>query len=287
MNKQHRQYVILIVVLLSCAASVFFGVKSILHSNDEVTTFAVGDWEGITLPRYHGPAVYSTPAQQGYIVTLPMASPSSRSMFHHNAAATYHAGVTTTRQPQTSYTAYKVHQTSDQVSHSIGSGNGSSGSASMGTTNYSSSSSAAYSMPSVALTLPSVHTRTLANNNINVSVHPSLLADATEASSVRVGNIRRLTPDGEGEYPGEPNGDPTNPKIWDEVNGWVDPPAEGTICTIGGVECVWTGNGWRPTSELPEPGTPIGDIPWLMFVVAAAVYGLIRVRKSNKVTEEE
>ena len=78
MQKQHRQYVILVVVLLACAASVFFGIRSILHSNDEVTTFAVGDWEGITLPRYYGPTVYPTSQRLMATVTLPMTSTSTQ-----------------------------------------------------------------------------------------------------------------------------------------------------------------------------------------------------------------
>lgn len=288
MNKQHRQYVILIVVLLACAASVFIGVKSILHSNDEMTTFAVGDWEGITLPRYHGPAVYSAPAQQGSTVTLPMTSTSSRSLFHHNAVYTCRAGVTTIKQPQTSNGAYKVHQTSDQVAHSIGSGNGSSGSASMGTTNYSSSPSASYSMPSVALTLPSVRTRTLANNNIisaTTASTPSILADAGTIRTPRTSGIRRLTPEGNGEYEGEWNADHT--KIWsgdDEGGEWIDPPAVGTEKTIGGVLCVWTGDGWVAKGDVPDPDTPIGDIPWLLLLLAAAVYATFRVVKNKKLS---
>ena len=283
MHKQHRQYVILVVVLLACASSVFFGVRSILHSNDEVTTFAVGDWEGITLPRYHGPSFYTSSQRSMETVTLPMTSTSSRSLFHHSVAPSYHAAVATTQWVQTSAAAYKVHQTSDQVARYVGAGSGSAGSASLETTNVQqSAASASFSIPTLELTTLSVRTHTLANNNI-YSTSPSLLADATSSSSVvRVGNIRRLTPDGDGEYPGEPNGDKT--KIWDEENGWVDPPAIGTIRTIGGVECVWTENGWRPTSDLPEPGTPIGDIPWLMLLMALVAYSTCRVikKKENK-----
>ena len=279
MNKQHRQYVILIVVLLACAASVFIGVKSILHSNDEMTTFAVGDWEGITLPRYHGPAVYSTPAQQGYTVTMPMTSTSSRSLFHHNAAYAYHAGVTTTQRVQTGNGAYRVYQTSDQVAHSIGSGNGSAGSASMGTTNYSSSSGASYSMPSVALTLPSVRTRTLANNNIisaTTASTPSILADAGTPASLRMTGIRRAFPnDPEEGQTHEENG------VWywyDEEAGWVE--AETRI--EDGKVYVWNGSGWVYKGDQAEPDSPIGDIPWLMLLIAAAAFGTYRLVKQKK-----
>ena len=285
MNKQHRQYVILIVVLLSCAASVFFGVKSILHSNDEVTTFAVGDWEGITLPRYHGPAVYSTPAQQGSMVTLPMTSTSSRSLFHHNVAATYRAGVTTTQQTQTGYSAaYKVHQTSDQEAHSIGSGNGSSCGASVGTTNYSSSSGASYSMLSVTLTPSSVRTRTLANNNIigaNTASTPSFLADAGTVRYARASGIRRAMPDTDGSYDGQLNDD--GDYIWDaQTETWIPKPSNGATHPHN-QDYVWVdGQGWRPKSELHDPNAPIGDIPWWMFLFATMLYGGYRSRRWSR-----
>ena len=277
MNKQHRQYVILIVVLLACAASVFFGVKSILHSNDEMTTFAVGDWEGISIPRYHGPAVYSKPAQQGYTVTMPMTSTSSRSLFHHNAAATYRAAVTTTRQTQTIYSAYKVHQTSNQVAHSIGSGNGTSGNASMGTTNYSSSSSASDSMPGIALTLPSVRTRTLANNNTisaTTASTPSILTDAGTSRVARTSGIRRA-------FPTDPSlGDTTQDggKWWYwEGEGWVE--AETRI--NGDKVEVWNGEAWVYVGDQTDPNAPIGDIPWLMLLIAAAAFGVYRTVKKR------
>ena len=288
MNKQHRQYVILIVVLLACAASVFIGVKSILHSNDEMTTFAVGDWEGITLPRYHGPAVYSAPAQQGSTVTLPMTSTSSRSLFHHNAAATYRAAGTTTQRVQVVNGTYRVHQTSNQTVHSIGSGNGYAGNASMGTTNYSSSSGASYSMPSVALTFPSVRTRTLANNNIisaTTASTPVILADAGTILPPRVMAIRRSQPGRDGAYEGEVVEKDGETWVWDE-GAWTNVTPVGTtkIVEEDGVRKVyqWDGNQWVYVQDQIEPDSPIGDIPWLMFLLTAAAFGTYRVVKQKK-----
>ena len=276
MNKQHRQYVILIVVLLSCAASVFFGVRSILHSNDDdMTTFAVGDWEGITLPRYDGPTVYATPAQQGYTVTLPMASTSSRSLFHHNAVTFYRTGVTTTQRVQTGHGAYRVYQTSDHEVHSIGSGSGASGTASFGTTNNQQSTpSASYSVPTVAMSLPSVHTRTqtLADNNINRTTTSSILADAGKSMAPRRAfGPRRINSDGTGEFDGEVKGD----EIWDEVlEEWVARPSNNDPHPHYS-NLVWddAAGCWRQKSDVPEPDAPIGAIPWLMLLLAAAGYG--------------
>ena len=283
MNKQHRQYVILIVVLLACAASVFFGVRSILHSNDEMTTFAVGDWEGRTLPRYHGPAVYSTPVQQGYTVTLPMASTSSRSLFHHNAVATCRAGVTTTQRVQTSSGAYRVYQTSDHEVHSIGSGSGASGTALFGTTNYQqSTSSASYSVPTIAMSLPSVRTRTqtLAVNNIYMATTSSILADAsTPMATRRSFGPKRINGDGTGTYDGEVKGD----EIWDEVlEEWVDRPSNNDPHPHY-PNLVWddAAGCWRQTGDVPEPDAPIGTIPWLMILLAAAGYGYYVARRKQ------
>ena len=285
MQKQHRQYVILVVVLLTCAASVFFGLRSILHSNDEVTTFAVGDWEGITLPRYYGPTVYPTSQRSMATVTLPMTSTSSHSIFHHSVAPSFRAAVATTQQVHTSNATYRVHQTSDQVIRYIGAGNGTDGSASFSATNaQQSTTSASFSMPTLAVTTLSVRAHTLANNSIYTDILTAssvILADAsTPTRTPRTKGLRRLTPDGEGEYPGEPNED--NTQIWDEVNGWVPAPEIGTIRIIGGVECVWTADGWRPTSDLPEPGTPIGDIPWLMLLIALIAYSTFCVVKKKE-----
>ena len=286
MRNQLRQYVILAIVLLFCAVNVFLGVRSILHSNDEVTTFTVGDWEGITFPRYNGPAIYSTAAPRAQVVSLPNVSSSSNALFHHHAVTSYSGGRVAAPQAQMSSTAHKIYQTSDQHVRSLGSGAGAGGNATIGTTSYSSSSTSTYNIPHIALALPSVRTRTLANNNIyaeNLATSSVILADAsTPTRTPRTKGLRRLTPDGEGEYPGEPNGD--NTQIWDEVNGWVPAPEIGTIRIIGGVECVWTADGWRPTSDLPEPGTPIGDIPFILLLMFAAVYSIHRVRKTKTVT---
>jgi len=287
MHNQHKQYVILTIVLLACGASVFFGVRSILHSNDEVTTFSVGDWEGITLPRYNGPAIYSTTAPRAQVVSLPNVSSSSNALFHHHAVMSYNGGKVATPQAQMSSTAHKIYQTSDQHVHSLGSGAGAGGNATIGTTSYSSSSTSTYNIPHIALALPSVRTRTLANNNIytdNLAASSVILADAsTPARTPLTRGLRRMTIDGDGQYDGEY--DPVENKIWDEVQeDWVDPPKVGTERTVKGVLCVWTGSGWISKSDIPDPDAPIGDIPFILLLICAAAYGILRVRKTKTVT---
>lgn len=289
MQKQHRQYVILVVVLLACAASVFFGVRSILHSNDEVTTFSVGDWEGITLPRYNGPTVYTTSQRSMATVTLPMTSTSSRSLFHHNAVATYRTGVTTTQRVQTGHGAYRVYQTSDHEVHSIGSGSGASGTASFGTTNYQQSTpSASYSVPTVAMSLPSVRTRTqtLAVNNINMATTSStMLANDGMATVIRRNSrIRKTAPSGEGL--GEDDYGTIEEKdgetwFWDGEQ-WINQTPIGTTKIVDGKVYEWDGSDWVYKGDQADPDAPIGDTPWLMLLIALIAYSTCRVIKTKK-----
>lgn len=278
MHKQHRQYVILVVVLLACAASVFFGVRSILHSNDEVTTFAVGDWEGITLPRYNGPTVYTTSQRSMATVTLPMTSTSSRSLFHHSVAPSYRAAVATTQRVQTGNGAYRVYQTSDHEVHSIGSGSGASGTASFGTTNYwQSTPSASFSVPTIALAVPNVRTRTqaLALNNINMATTSSVLADAGKSMAPRRAfGPRRINSDGTELFDGKVNPE-NDAQIWSEYDeGWIPRPVDGAGHPHYS-NLVWDNAAgcWRQKSDVPEPDAPIGAIPWLILLLAAAGYG--------------
>ena len=287
MRNQLRQYVILAIVLLFCAVNVFLGVRSILHSNDEVTTFTVGDWEGITFPRYNAPAIYTTTAPRAQVVSLPNVSSSSNALFHHHAVMSYSGGRVAAPQAQMSSTAHKIYQTSDQHVRSLGSGAGAGGNATTGTTSYSSSSTSTYNIPHIALALPSVRTRTLANNNIyadNLATSSVILADAsTPARTPLTRGLRRKTIDGDGEYDGEY--DPVENKIWDEAaEDWVSPPAVGTERTVKGVLCVWTGSGWIPKSDIPDPDAPIGDIPFILLLICAAAYSIRRVRKTKTVT---
>lgn len=283
MNKQHRQYVILIVVLLACAVSVFFGIRSILHSNDEVTTFSVGDWEGITLPRYNGPTVYTTSQRSMATVTLPMTSTSSRSLFHHSVAPSYRAAVATTQQVHTSNATYRVHQTSDQVARYVGAGSGSAGTASFGTASVQqSAASASFSIPTLELTTLSVRTHTLANNNINITAAnntlttSSILADAETTASPRMGRIRRAFPD-------EPEEGETYQEggVWywyDPESGWVE--AETKI--ENGKVYVKKGGVWVYVGDQADPDAPIGDTPWLMLLIALIAYSTCRVVKTKK-----
>ncbi len=294
MHNQHKQYVILTIVLLACGASVFFGVRSILHSNDEVTTFSVGDWEGITLPRYYGPTVYPTPQRSMATVTLPMTSTSSRSLFHHSVAPSYRAAVATTQQVHTSNATYRVHQTSDQVTRYVGAGNSTSGSASFATTNVQqSTTSASFSMPTLAVTTLSVRAHTLANNNINITAAnntlttSSILADAETPASPRMLGLRRAKP-GDPGYDGEwrnESGEDTDWWYYDDWAGdWIA-AQKGDLRPKGdGNFYRYEGNGkWTLVNDQGDPvGTPIGDIPWLMLLIALIAYSTCRVVKKKE-----
>ena len=278
MHNQHKQYVILTIVLLACGAGIFFGVRNIVRSTDEVTTFAVGDWEGITLPRYYGPAVYTTSQRSMATVTLPMTSTSSRSLFHHNAVPAYRTGVANTKQVQMNYTAHKLYRTSEHKVHSIGSGNGSAGSVSSGASFQRGSSSSAVSMPTLAPTLPSVRTQTLALNNINIAASSSsLLADASTVSN-RLAMGPRRTPS-----PSEPG---TEEVVVQDSEGWWYWDGEGWVPAEvkieGGKVYRWNGADWVYVQDQADPDAPIGDIPWLMILFAAAAFGICKGVKRKK-----
>lgn len=282
MRNQLRQYVILAIVLLFCAVNVFLGLRSILHSHDEVTTFAVGDWEGITFPRYNGPAIYSTTAPRAHVVSLPNVSSSSNTLFHHHAVMSYSGGRVAAPQAQMSSTAHKIYQTSDQHVRSFGSGAGAGGNATTGTTSYASSSTSTYNIPHIALALPSVRTRTLANNNIyadNLATSSVILADAsTPARTPLTRGLRRAFPDDpeQGEIHEEDG-------VWywyDDETGWVlaDTKIE------GGKVYVWDGSRWVYKGDQADPDAPIGDIPFILLLICAAAYSILRVRKTKTVT---
>ncbi len=296
MHNQHKQYVILTIVLLACGASVFFGVRSILHSNDEVTTFSVGDWEGITLPRYNGPTVYTTSQRSMATVTLPMTSTSSRSLFHHSVAPSYRAAVATTQQVHTSNATYRVYQTSDQVTRYVGAGNSTSGSASFAATNVQqSTTSASFSMPTLELITLGVRTHTLANNNRNITAAnntlstSSLLADAETPASPRMLGLRRAKPGPDdpgydGEWRNGGGGD-TDWWYYDDWEGdWIAAQKGDQRPAGDGNFYRYEGNGtWTLVDDQGDPvGTPIGDIPWLMLLFAAAAFGVCKVVKKKE-----
>lgn len=289
MQKQHRQYVILVVVLLACAASVFFGVRSILHSNDEVTTFSVGDWEGITLPRYYGPAVYPTSQRSMATVTLPMTSTSSRSLFHHSVAPSYRAAVATTQQVHTSNATYRVHQTSDQVTRYVGAGNSSGGSASFSTSNVQQTApSTTFSIPTLAVTTLDMRTRTqvLAVNNINMATTSSTMLANDGMTTVinRKSRIRRTAPSGEGlgqdDY-GTIEEKDGETWFWDGEQ-WINKTPIGTTKIVDGKVYEWDGSDWVYKGDQAEPDAPIGDIPWLMLLIALIAYSTCRVIKKKE-----
>ena len=276
MHNQHKQYVILTIVLLACGASIFFGVRNIVRSTDEVTTFAVGDWEGITLPRYKGPAIYTTSAPQTPVVSLPAVSSSSRALFHHHVA-TYRAETKATNMPQTNYTARRLYQTSDHVVHSVGAGSGVSGATPLGTSSYHNTSTASYSS---AITIPSArtYTQTLALHNINIAASSSsLLADASVAPNRRAVGHRRVPDPKDPGSEEEVVQDSEGWWYWDG-EGWV--PAEVKI--EGGKVYRKNGTDWVYVQDQADPDAPIGDIPWLMLLIALITYSTCRVVKKKE-----
>ena len=254
MHNQHKQYVILTIVLLACGASVL--------------------------------AIYSTTAPRAQVVSLPNVSSSSNALFHHHAVMSYSGGKVATPQAQMSSTAHKIYQTSDQHVRSLGSGAGAGGNATTGTTSYSSSSTSTYNIPHIALALPSVRTRTLANNNIytdNLATSSVILADAsTPARTPLTRGLRRK--------PSDPGGEEA---VVQDSEGWWYWDGEEWVPATTKIENgkvyvwemvspgVWD---WVYEGDQADPDAPIGDIPFILLLMFAAAYSIRRVRKTKTVT---
>ncbi len=287
MHRQHRQYVIVFVVFLTCASSVFFGIKSILRDKYETTTFAVGDWEGITLPRYHGPAVYSSPTQRTYSVTMPMTSTSTRVLFHHNVSPAYRIGRgAITKSSPINGVEYKLYQTSNQVAHVVGSGSGegttSGYSSTTNTPHYS--SVAIVNMPTLVLAPATARMRTLANNNIiTTTTTPTILADVGTIPNYRTIGLRRDKPAIPEEEIEPGTHDPSGDWYWDGED-WISVHTEGATKIEDGKVYRWNGTSWEHVSDQSDNfDTPIGNIPCLLLLLLATAYATYKQMKRRNI----
>jgi hypothetical protein len=112
----------------------------------------------------------------------------------------------------------------------------------------------------------------------NTSAISSILADAETPASLRMGGIRRA-------FPSDPEEGETYQEggVWywyDSESGWI--PAETKI--ENGKVYVKRGDEWVYVGDQADPDSPIGDIPWLMLLIALVAYSTCRVvkKKSNK-----
>lgn len=297
---QFRQYVIMTLVLLGCAACVFFGIRQIVSDPNSTTEgFAVGDWEGIKVPRYTGPAVYHAPSAQGGTVSMPMVSSTSQSLFRHSTGVSYSGAGTATVRTSFEQPSYQpVYQTSNSVVHSIGGGGGSgagyAGSTSQGASTVSGGNGGGFSTPGVGISTQDVRTytydtRVYAYNTIGVArgslAQAPVVADVSAAStSTRAAKpgIRRAQPDDDEGEEGLVLQDTEDPNTWWYYgeDGWTTDIPNGARVIINGNAYVWNGS-WIP--DQAGPNAPIGDLPWILFLMLLAGYAVCRRMKTKKI----
>jgi len=186
---------------------------------------------------------------------------------------------------ETSGSGYRMHTTSSTAVSTIGSGGGGGGFASSGGGGGENSSrgirySSGYSVsvPMLAMT-PSARTSTVYTPSSYRDIE-SVLASAAPA---RRGGMRR-TPGSAGSYEGEETEDGGKIWVWDGEQ-WVlvgDIPV-GTTKIVGDQTYRWDGSGWvLITDQSEEFEQPLGDAPWLLVVLLAMAYILIKAIRISK-----
>ena len=157
---------------------------------------------------------------------------------------------------------FKLHTISSATLHSIGGGgSGGGGGTSGGSTGSSKgiSYSGSFAVPTLALAAPSLAS-----------------ASPLEATP-RMGMRPRRAPGYDGTYEGEQGEDSGKYWIWDGEE-WIvagEIPF-GTTKIEGGITYRWNGSAWEVVGDQLEPGVPIGDAPWILFLFLLMVYVLFK-----------
>ena len=196
------------------------------------------------------------PAVQPYHHTIPMISGSAiRSYaYYGHAAYTVH------------HTPYTVHTTSSARVGNTGFG-GVSGGAVTDASPSASAHASGGGNPSVALPVWAMAS----------SARTS--ASLSSAAPARMGDMRRM-PGYEGDDE-EIKTDEDGTWLWDtEQGGWVlIEPAIGATKIEGGNTYRWNGSAWVLVTDQQDPGLPLGDAPYLLFLLLAIGYVVVRQKR--------
>jgi len=186
----------------------------------------------------------------------------------------------------TSGSNYKLHTTSSATVHTIGSGGMGGGGMMSGGASSSRGivyGGASVSMPTLAMAISSRSMESVTYQSSAMDYEQQTAISSTSASPARMSGIRRILPNGNGEYNGEY--DPATGKWWNAVeDDWVDDPFDGAKRyneTLGYMEEYKDGIGWVKVEDQVDP-TPLGDTPWHWIVLLALGYGTIRTLKIRK-----
>ena len=171
---------------------------------------------------------------------------------------------------------YRVYTTSSATVHTVGAGGGG---GSMGSANSSSSSSrgiqygnASVSMPVIAMAIS--------------AYSPKAAAPARYGAGPR-----KVKPDWDGDE-GDTEEDSDTPGKWwywdADSETWLTDgdalPVGMTRNTGSGIE-YWNGSKWVTMEEWNNPGVPVGTTPWLLMMLLAMSYGIVKVirKKQNAI----
>lgn len=177
--------------------------------------------------------------------------------------------------PQASYGStsnFRIHATSSASVHSIG-GGGNSGNGGMmnGSGSASSSRGIRYSGGSVSMPV------------LAFAASSSTTSSAYSASGFSAPGMRKVKPNGDGDYHGEPY----NGQWWNEDDEeWVDEPFVGAMRYNGDVMERYNGSEWVPVNNQGDPGVPVGATPWILMLLLAGAYALYVRNKSRKYTNQ-
>lgn len=279
---EFRKRLVLNICLLGCIVCMFLGIRQIVSDQrNDNNGFTAASWDVPKIPYYRGGSAYRTSSSQGSTVTLPSISSSSQRLFHHNAGISAGQGAGTCRNgyAQTGYSSSypsaagrPVRTFSNGAIHSYG-GGGSGGGMTGGTSQQKASyngGSVGYTTPSISISIP--RTRSYAYKNVERST--------TIPMRQAIQGRRRLPvydEDEDYEYGDEvpDDKDPSLKWIYDEGR-WIT--RDGMTKVENGKLYRWdeTLGDWAFLGDQSDPGTPIGDVPWLLMLLVAGGYIVLR-----------
>ena len=80
-----------------------------------------------------------------------------------------------------------------------------------------------------------------------------------------------------GGYEGDYNGEYYGGQWWNTTDEeWVDEPFDGCKKIEGGLTYEYQGGTWVLITNQADPDAPIGDTPWLFFLLLAVGYAAVK-----------
>lgn len=173
------------------------------------------------------------------------------------------------------HTPYTIHTTSSAQVHSIGGGGSTGGGMMNGSGSASSARGIRYSGGSESMPM------------LAFAASPSTVRSAYPSSGLSAPGMKKVKPNGDGEY----NGEYYNGQWWnDDAEEWVSDPFDGAIKVVDGkvyqYDSTAPGDHWVYVKDQGDPGVPVGATPWILMLLLAGAYALRLRIKSRKYTNQ-